>query len=105
MQEEKWKKLVAQYEVDKKKDPDLAIPPDDSQLLPFTPKKLWQQGKEKWHVDAPVNLARREAPGADRLPRQGEGGRACALCGLNAATGDAPCGSANWPTIPGAERP
>jgi outer membrane protein assembly factor BamB len=42
MQEEKWKQLAAKYEEEKKKDPDLAIPPDDSQLLKFAPKKLWQ---------------------------------------------------------------
>lgn len=57
MQEDKWKQLVAKYEEDKKKDPDFAIPPDDSQLLKFTPRKLWQKGEVKWHVDAPVNLA------------------------------------------------
>lgn len=57
MQEAKWKELQAKYEADKKKDPDFAIPPDDSQLLKFAPKKLWQKGEGKWHVDAPVNVA------------------------------------------------
>jgi|SRR5579883_815603 len=57
MQEAKWKELQAKYEADKKKDPDFAIPPDDSQLLKFAPKKVWQKGEGKWHVDAPVNVA------------------------------------------------
>jgi outer membrane protein assembly factor BamB len=26
-------------------------------LLKFAPKKLWQKGEVKWHVDAPVNVA------------------------------------------------
>jgi outer membrane protein assembly factor BamB len=57
MQDAKWKELQAKYEADKKKDPDFAIPPDDGQLLKFAPKKLWQKGEGKWHVDAPVNVA------------------------------------------------
>jgi hypothetical protein len=57
MQEAKWKELLAKYEEDKKKDPDFAIPPDDGQLLKFSPKRVWQKGEVKWHVDAPVNLA------------------------------------------------
>jgi outer membrane protein assembly factor BamB len=57
MQDEKWKQLQVKFEEDKKKDPDFAIPPDDSQLLKFAPKKVWQKGTGKWHVDAPINLA------------------------------------------------
>lgn len=57
MQTEHWKKLAAEYEVEKKKDPDFATPPSEDKLLKFVPKLLWQQGKEKWHVDAPVNVA------------------------------------------------
>lgn len=57
MQDQKWKELVAKFEEDKKKDPDFAIPPDDSQLLKFAPKKVWHKGGGKWHVDAPVNVA------------------------------------------------
>src|SRR5262245_45865656 len=57
MQDAKWKELVKQYEEAKAKKDDFAIPPDDSQLLKFTPKKVWQKGAEKWHVDAPVNIA------------------------------------------------
>ena len=50
----KWKDLVAKYEADKKKDPDFAIPPSDDSLPKPAPKRLWQQGQEKWHVDAPL---------------------------------------------------
>ncbi|QJW95943.1 outer membrane protein assembly factor BamB family protein [Frigoriglobus tundricola] len=57
MQEAKWKELVAKYEEAKAKKDDFAIPPDDSQLLKFVPKKAWQKGEGKWHVDAPVNVA------------------------------------------------
>ncbi|HEV3385267.1 MAG TPA: PQQ-binding-like beta-propeller repeat protein [Gemmata sp.] len=87
MQEEKWKQLVVKYEEDKKKDPDFAIPPDDSQLLKFAPKKIWQKGEVKWHVDAPVNLAGDKllVPTA-YLDKEKVGERA--LYALNAATGD-----------------
>ena len=57
MQEARWKVLVARYEEARAKKDDFALPPDDGQLLKFTPKKLWEKGVEKWHVDAPVNLA------------------------------------------------
>lgn len=57
MQDAKWKELVAKFEEAKAKKDDFALPPDDSQLLKFAPKKLWQKGEGKWHVDAPVNAA------------------------------------------------
>jgi outer membrane protein assembly factor BamB len=52
----RWKELQAKYEIDKKKDPDFAIPPSEDQLPRANPKRLWQQGKDKWHVDAPVTV-------------------------------------------------
>jgi outer membrane protein assembly factor BamB len=45
--------LQAKYEIAKKTDP-FAIPPNDDQLPKPDPKRLWQEGKDKWHVDAPV---------------------------------------------------
>lgn len=51
-----WKDLQAKYEVEKKKDPMFAMPPSADQLPRAVPKRLWQQGKDKWHVDAPVNV-------------------------------------------------
>jgi outer membrane protein assembly factor BamB len=56
-QQQRWKELLARYEEDKKKDPDFAIPPDESQLLKFSPKKIWQKGQNQWHVDAPLNVS------------------------------------------------
>jgi outer membrane protein assembly factor BamB len=52
--EHRWKDLLAKYEVEKKKDPQFALPPDEAQLPQPTPKRLWQQGQDQWHVDAPV---------------------------------------------------
>jgi outer membrane protein assembly factor BamB len=57
MQDAKWKELEKKYEEAKAKKDEFAIPPDDSQLLKFAPKKVWQKGETKWHVDAPLNLA------------------------------------------------
>jgi outer membrane protein assembly factor BamB len=87
MQAEKWKQLEAKYLEDKKKDPDTAIPPDEGQLLKFAPKKLWQKGEVKWHVDAPVNLAGDKllVPSA-YLDKEKLGDRA--LYALNAETGE-----------------
>ncbi|HUR55583.1 MAG TPA: PQQ-binding-like beta-propeller repeat protein [Gemmataceae bacterium] len=56
MQDAKWKELQAKFEKDKKADPDLALEPSDDQLHKPAPKMLWQKGKDKWHVDAPVNV-------------------------------------------------
>jgi outer membrane protein assembly factor BamB len=49
------KELQAKYEIAKKSDP-FAIPPSEDQLPKAELKKLWQQGKEKWHVDAPITV-------------------------------------------------
>ncbi|MCE9568214.1 MAG: PQQ-binding-like beta-propeller repeat protein [Planctomycetes bacterium] len=87
MQDAKWKELVAKYEELKAKKDDFAIPPDDSQLLKFTPKKVWQKGEMKWHVDAPVNLAGDKllVP-TSFLDKEKVGERA--LYALNAETGE-----------------
>lgn len=53
----KWKEMQARYEQDKKKDPDFAIPPSEADLPKPQPKRLWQAGRDKWHVDAPVAAA------------------------------------------------
>ena len=52
--EKRWKELQAKFEEDKKKDPDFAIPPNEDMLPKPAPKKVWQQGQDKWHVDASV---------------------------------------------------
>jgi outer membrane protein assembly factor BamB len=51
----RMKELLAKYDVDKKKDP-FAVPPSQDDLPRPNPRRLWQVGQEKWHVDAPVNV-------------------------------------------------
>jgi outer membrane protein assembly factor BamB len=55
--DKKWQELLAKYEEEKKKDPDFAVPPTEDQLPKPAPVLAWQQGKDKWHVDAPVAVA------------------------------------------------
>jgi outer membrane protein assembly factor BamB len=87
MQEAKWKELVANFEAAKAKKDDFAIPPDEGQLLKFVPKRVWQKGEKKWHVDAPLNLAGDKllVPTA-YLDKEKTGERA--LYALNTATGE-----------------
>ncbi len=54
--QEKWAQLQAKYEEEKKKDPDFAVPPSVDMLPKPTPIRGWQQGQQKWHVDAPVSV-------------------------------------------------
>jgi outer membrane protein assembly factor BamB len=53
----RWLDLQAKYEEEKKKDPDFAVPPSEDQLPRANPRRLWQQGESRWHVDAPVAVA------------------------------------------------
>jgi outer membrane protein assembly factor BamB len=53
--DDKWKALVAKYEIDKKKD-EFAVPPNEDMLPKPAPVRVWQQGQQKWHVDAPVTV-------------------------------------------------
>ena len=55
--DKKWKDLLAKYEKDKKRDPDFAVPPNDDQLPKPAPSRVWQQGQNKWHVDAPIAVS------------------------------------------------
>ncbi len=55
--EKKWQELQAKYAEEKKKDPMFAVPPSEDQLPKPAPVLAWEQGKGKWHVDAPVTLA------------------------------------------------
>src|SRR5207244_3346349 len=52
----RWQELQAKYVIERKKDPDFAIPPSEDQLPRADPKRLWQQGQDKWHVDAPITI-------------------------------------------------
>ncbi len=55
--EKKWKALSDAYEIEKKKDADFAIPPNEANLPRPAPKIAWQKGQGAWHVDAPVLVA------------------------------------------------
>jgi outer membrane protein assembly factor BamB len=84
--EQKWKELLARYEEEKKKDKDFAIPPTEDSLPKPAPRKVWQQGAEKWHVDAPVAVAGdRVLVASAYLDKEKVGDRA--LYCLDAATG------------------
>jgi outer membrane protein assembly factor BamB len=84
--DEKWKDLLAKYEADKKKDPCFAVPPSEDQLPKPAPLKIWQQGADKWHVDAPVALVGNQLLVASAyLDKEKLGDRA--LYCLDAATG------------------
>lgn len=52
----RWAELQARYVEEKKKDPVFAMPPNEDQLPRANPTRVWQQGAEKWHVDAPVTV-------------------------------------------------
>ncbi len=81
-----WKKMSDAYEIDKKKDPDFAIPPNEAALPKPAPKLLWQVGKGAWHVDAPVLVAGDKVYVTSAyLDKEKMGDRAL-IC-LNAATG------------------
>jgi outer membrane protein assembly factor BamB len=49
-----WSEMTAAYERDKKKNPQLAIPPSADALPKPVPQLRWQAGKGQWHVDAPT---------------------------------------------------
>jgi outer membrane protein assembly factor BamB len=54
--DKRWKELLDKYEIERKKDKLFANPPSEDQLPRANPRRLWQVGQEKWHVDAPVNV-------------------------------------------------
>jgi outer membrane protein assembly factor BamB len=82
----RWQELQAKYEEEKKKDPMFAVPPNEDQLPRASPMRLWQQGAEKWHVDAPVSVVGDKVLVCSAfLTLEKEGDRA--LYCLDAATG------------------
>jgi len=84
---EKWTALQKKYDEEKKKDPDFAVPPSEDQLPKPVPRVVWQQGKGKWHVDAPVTVAGdRVLVASAFLDKEKEGDRA--LFCLDAGTGE-----------------
>ncbi|HZZ77088.1 MAG TPA: PQQ-binding-like beta-propeller repeat protein [Gemmataceae bacterium] len=81
-----WKELQAKYEVEKKKDPVFAMPPSEDQLPKAEPKRVWQEGKEKWHVDAPVAVAGDKVLAASAYLDKEQLGERALFC-LDAKTG------------------
>jgi len=81
-----WKDLLEKYEIEKKKDPDFAVPPTEDQLPRAAPFRVWQEGSERWHVDAPVSVVGdRVLVGSAYLDKEKVGDRS--LQALDAKTG------------------
>ncbi|HXX94291.1 MAG TPA: PQQ-binding-like beta-propeller repeat protein [Planctomycetota bacterium] len=84
--DKRWKVMADKYEVEKKKDPDFAIPPNEASLPRPAPRMLWQKGKGAWHVDAPLLVTGGRVYAASAyLDKEQQGDRA--LFCLNAADG------------------
>jgi outer membrane protein assembly factor BamB len=84
--EKKWKAMADQYEVEKKKDPDFAIPPNEANLPRPAPKLVWQKGQGAWHVDAPVLVEKGRVYVASAFLEKEKLGERVLAC-LNAADG------------------
>jgi outer membrane protein assembly factor BamB len=84
--DERWKALLAKYEEEKKKDPDFAVPPTEDSLPKPLPRTVWQQGKDKWHVDAAVNVVDGKVLAASAFLDEERIGERAVYC-LNAADG------------------
>jgi outer membrane protein assembly factor BamB len=80
------KELQAKYEIAKKTDP-FAIPPSEDQLPKADPKRLWQQGKDKWHVDAPITVIGDKVLAASAFLDKEQVGDRALFC-LDAKTGN-----------------
>ncbi len=84
--EKKWKAMADQYEIEKKKDPDFAIPPNEANLPKPAPKVAWRKGQGAWHVDAPVLVAKDRVYVASAFLDKEKQGERALVC-LNAADG------------------
>jgi outer membrane protein assembly factor BamB len=80
-----WAAQQAKYEIERKKNPDTP-PPNESQYARAEPKRLWQEGKDKWHVDAPVAVVGDKVLAASTYLDQEKIGDRALFC-LDAATG------------------
>jgi outer membrane protein assembly factor BamB len=76
----KWQELLDKYKEDLKKDPDFALPPSEDSLPKSQPALLWQQGKDVWHVDAPVALAGNKVLAASAYLDEEKVGERALLC-------------------------
>jgi outer membrane protein assembly factor BamB len=85
--ERRWNDLLARYETERKKDPQLARRPGEDLLPRPVPKWVWQQGQDRWHVDAPVALVEDRVLAASSSLDDGRTGERALVC-LKAADGE-----------------
>jgi outer membrane protein assembly factor BamB len=85
--EQRWKELLARYEAEKKKDPQFALPPDEEMLPRPAPRRLWQQGQDRWHVDAPVAAVEDRVLAASAYLDEEKSGERALVC-LKAGDGE-----------------
>jgi outer membrane protein assembly factor BamB len=84
--ERRWKELLSRYEIDRKKDPQFTLRPDESMLPRPTPRRIWQQGRDRWHVDAPVAVVEDRVLAASASLDEEKAGE-CALVCLKSSDG------------------
>jgi outer membrane protein assembly factor BamB len=84
--DKRWKAMADKYEIEKKKDPDFAIPPNEAALPRPAPRIGWQKGKGAWHVDAPLLVAGDRVYAASAYLDKEQQGERALFC-LNAADG------------------
>src|SRR5262249_9416860 len=88
-----------------KNDP-FAVPPADQDLPKAAPALAWQEGKKKWHVDAPVAVVDGKVLAASAFLDKEKEGRRALFC-LDAKTGkekwNAPLAVNRWggPSVDG----
>jgi outer membrane protein assembly factor BamB len=82
----RWKALLDKYAIDKQKDPAFALPPDEALLPRASPRRLWQQGQDRWHVDAPVALVEDRVLAATAYLEDAKAGERALVC-LQASDG------------------
>jgi outer membrane protein assembly factor BamB len=87
IREKRWKELLAKYEIDKRNDPCFPVPPSEDQLPRASPNRIWQQGKDKWHVDASVAVANGKVLAASAFLDKEQVGDRALYC-LDARTGN-----------------
>jgi outer membrane protein assembly factor BamB len=78
--ERRWAELQARYEQEKEKNPQLAIPPNETSLPIPQAKLVWWQGQGKWHIDAPPLVVGEYLLVASAYLEQENVGKRCLLC-------------------------
>jgi outer membrane protein assembly factor BamB len=79
--------LQRKYEEAKKKGDMFAVPPTDRDLPKAAPRIAWQQGKDRWHVDAPVAVVDGKVLAASAFLDKEKVGERALFC-LDARTGE-----------------